>query len=83
MISKFGILSDVNSSQRAVTCDHAKLQGDGTCKKELQSFYDGNSLTLCDKSAKTLSVSTALKTSKMLGSVSEGAVDEECMAEAK
>ena len=25
----------------------------------------------------------ALKTSKMLGSVSEGAVDEECMAEAK
>ena len=26
---------------------------------------------------------TALKTSKMLGSVSEGAVDEECMAEAK
>ena len=27
--------------------------------------------------------SSALKTSKMLGSVSEGAVDEECMAEAK
>ena len=27
--------------------------------------------------------SLALKTSKMLGSVSEGAVDEECMAEAK
>ena len=48
--------SDVNSSQRAVTCDHATLQGDGTCKKELQSFYDGNALTLCDKSVKALSV---------------------------
>ena len=58
-IDKFGVLSDVNSSQRAVTCDHDTLQGDGTYKKELQSFYDGNTLTLCDNSAKTLSVSTA------------------------
>ena len=30
-----------------------------------------------------LQVPTTVKTSKMLGSVSEGAVDEECMAEAK
>ena len=57
MIDNFGTLSEVNSNQRVVNCDHDTLQGDG--KKKPQLFYDGNSLTLCDESAKTLSVSTA------------------------
>ena len=39
--------------------------------------------TLMTATAPGSATSTALKTSKMLGSVSEGAVDEECVAEAK
>ena len=48
-IDNFDILSDVGGSQRLITRDHDTLQGDG---KELVLFYDGNSLTLCDESAK-------------------------------
>ena len=55
-IDNLDILSDVNGSQRIITREHDTLQGDG---KELVIYYDGNSLTLCDVSAKPLSVSTA------------------------
>ena len=38
-INDFGVLSDVNSSQRIVARGHGTLQEDG--KKELQLFHHG------------------------------------------